>query len=121
MLILLFTLAGLRSVLTLSGKKAVNSFNPDGTDVGAFSNRLCRAHANCYESFPIIGGLLLFALATDGTDVTNGLAMLMIGARVAQSAVHLISTSTIAVYARFGFFLVQVAIAALWLFKFFTG
>ncbi|NNC96983.1 MAG: MAPEG family protein [Gammaproteobacteria bacterium] len=121
MLILLVILAGLRSALTLSGKKMVNSFAPDGADAGDFSNRLCRAHANCYESFPIIGGILLFALASGQTGVTDGLAMIMLGARVAQSLTHLISTSAIAVYVRFGFFLVQIAIAAYWLFGFFAA
>ena len=56
MLLLLGMLAGLRTTLSLSGQKKANSFNPDGSDVSEFSNRLCRAHANCYESFPIFGG-----------------------------------------------------------------
>lgn len=121
MLLLLGMLAGLRTGLTLSGKFKVNSFSPDGADVSAFSNRLCRAHANCYESFPVIGGLLLLALATDTTTITNGLAYIMIAARIGQSCVHLISTSSVAVYVRFTFFLIQVAIAFYWVFKFFNA
>jgi len=93
MLLLLGMLAGLRTGMTLSGAKKANAFNPDGSDVGDFSNRLCRAHANCYESFPIIGGLLLLAIASDTMAITNGLAYIMIGARLAQSLIHLISTS----------------------------
>jgi len=114
MLCLLLILAGLRSYLTVSGARAANSFSPDGTDVSPFSGRLCRAHANCYESFPIIGGLLLVALATGHSRVTDPLALWLLLARVAQSTTHLISTSVVAVQIRFSFFLVQFVIAAWW-------
>ncbi len=56
MLALLGTLGMLRVGLTLAGKRAPNSFAPDGADVSPFANRLCRAHANSYEGFPIFGG-----------------------------------------------------------------
>lgn len=114
MLLLLGMIAGLRTAASLSGEKKANDFNPDGSDVSDFSNRLCRAHANCFESFPIFGGLMLLAIATDTMQITNGLAFIMIGARLLQSGVHLISTSENAVMARFAFFLVQVAIALYW-------
>jgi len=114
MLTLLLILAGLRSFLTLSGARAANRFRPDGSDVSPFSERLCRAHANCYESFPIFGGLLLLALATGRSAVTDPLALWWLMARVAQSTTHLISTSVMAVQVRFFFFLVQFAIAAWW-------
>ncbi len=115
MLGLLLILACLRSYLTLSGARAANSFRPDGADVSPFSERLCRAHANCYESFPIIGGLLLLALATHRTHITDPLALWLLLARVGQSTTHLISTSALAVQVRFSFFLVQFAIAVWWL------
>ncbi len=118
MLALLLLLGGLRSYLTLTGKKAVNSFSPAGDDVSEFSGRLCRAHANCYEFFPIAGGLLLVALASNQAAITDPLAMYLVIARLLQSITHLISTSAIAVYARFGFFLVQVVICAMWITKF---
>jgi len=114
MLILLGMIAGLRTAASLGGQKKANEFSPDGADVSEFSNRLCRAHANCYESFPIIGGLLLLAIATDMMNITDGLAYIMIGARLAQSFVHLVSTSEKAVMARFMFFLIQVVIALYW-------
>lgn len=115
MLGLLLILACLRSYLTLSGARAANSFRPDGADVSPFSERLCRAHANCYESFPIVGGLLLVALATRQTHITDPLALWLLLARVGQSTTHLISTSALAVQVRFSFFLVQFAIAVWWL------
>jgi len=118
MLLLLGLLGSLRVGLSLSGKKAPNSFDPGGADVSPFSHRLCRAHANCYESFPIFGGLLLLAIATDTTAITDGLAYYLIGARILQSVMHLWSTSNLAVQLRFVFFLVQIGIAVYWVLQF---
>ncbi len=73
-LVLLGMLGFMRTSLTLTGKRQPNSFDPGGADVSPFSNRLCRAHANCYESFPIFGGLLLLAIATNNTAITDGMA-----------------------------------------------
>ena len=118
MLALLAMLASIRVSLSLAGKKAPNSFDPSGADVSPFSNRLCRAHANCYEHFPIFGGLLLLAIATDATAVTDGLAYYFLGARVLQSMVHLISTSNLAVQVRFAFFLAQFLIGIWWVLQY---
>ena len=118
MLALLVTLGLLRAGLALAGKRAPNSFAPDGADVSPFSNRLCRAHANAYEGFPIFGGLMLLAIALDLTATTDSLAMYLLGARVMQALIHLASTSNIAVQARFAFFLVQVGISAWWVLQF---
>lgn len=113
-LLLYALLGGLRVGLALSGKKKPNSFAPDGTDVSPFAHRLARAHANCYESFPFVGGLMLLALATGNTAVTGPLALYVLGARIVQSSVHLISTSVAAVQVRFLFFLVQFGIGVYW-------
>ena len=118
MLSLLATLGLLRVGLTLTGKRAPNNFAPDGADVSPFANRLCRTHANAYEGFPIFGGLMLLAIATDTTAITDGLAMYMIGARILQAITHLASTSNLAVQVRFAFFLVQVVIAIWWVIQF---
>ncbi|MCB9643789.1 MAG: MAPEG family protein [Myxococcales bacterium] len=119
MLVLLLILAGLRVYLTFAGKAPKAGFQPDGADVSPFSNRLCRAHANCYEHFPIFGGLMLLALATQQTTVTNGLALWLLGARIGQSTIHLLSTHRRAIELRFFFFVTQVAIALYWAYLFF--
>jgi uncharacterized MAPEG superfamily protein len=118
MLILLLTLGIYRSYVSLSGQRAPNKFSPDGKDVSPFSGRLCRAHANCYEFFPIAGGLLIAAIASGNTEITDPLAIYLLAARIVQSAVHLLSTSIIAVYLRFAFFLVQVGICVTWVIDF---
>ena len=116
-LALLLTIGLLRVALTVSRKRAPNSFSPQGDDVSPFSARLCRAHANCYESFPIFGGLLLLALVSDLTHLTDGLAFIALAARIAQSVVHLVSTSSLAVQIRFAFFAVQVGIWIYWAYR----
>ena len=94
--------------------RAANSFSPTGSDVSPFSERLCRAHANCYEFFPVFGGVLFVAVSIQSTPVTDPLALWALAARLGQSVVHLVSTSATAVTLRFGFFFAQFAIAAYW-------
>lgn len=113
-LLLYAVMGGLRVGLALAGRKKPNNFAPDGSDVSPFAHRLARAHANCYEGFPFIGGLMLLALATGNADVTAPLALVVLGARVVQSTMHLISTSVAAVQVRFLFFLVQLGIGIYW-------
>lgn len=115
MIILLVALAGNRAVAMLSTKRAINSFAPDGKDVSPLSARLARAHANCYECFPVVGGLLLLALATGSTEITSSMALIVLGARVVQSSIHVISTSKPAVHLRFAMLLVQLGIAGCWI------
>lgn len=117
-LLIVIVLVSHRATLTLTGKRAANSFKTDGTDVSEFSARLCRAHANCYESFPFVGGLLLLALATNQTGITNSLAVVVLLCRIAQSTTHAVSTSVWGVQIRFGFFMAQVAICLYWVIGF---
>lgn len=105
---------GIRTGLVLGGKKEASGFAVDGSDLSPFMHRLARAHANCYEHFPILVGPLLLALATGHAAITSALALWMLGARVVQSTIHLISISNAAVFARFTFFAIQVAIAVWW-------
>ena len=112
-LLLLLMLASLRVLATLGGKPA-NSFRPDGSDMPGFGQRLTRVHAKAYESFPFVGGALILALATQHTAITDGLALWLLGARIAQGVTHLASGSVLAVQLRFFFFIVQFVIVAKW-------
>ena len=114
-LILLITLAAVRVSAVMTARRAPNSFRPDGTDMTPFVARLVRAHANCYEAFPFIGGTLLLALATGNSPITDPLAMVVLVCRIGQSVVHLASVSNVAVNLRFAFFAAQVGITAYWL------
>jgi uncharacterized MAPEG superfamily protein len=113
-LFLLLVMEILRSRLVLTGRAQSNEFKPDNSNSSPFMQRLARAHANCIESLPLFGGLLLVAMATGRTDATDALAPWLLGARVVQSSIHLASTSVVAVNARFAAFVVQLAIALYW-------
>ncbi len=104
-----------RSGLALVAKRAANSFRPEGSDLPPFGQRLTRAHANCVENLPAAGAIMLYAVATNQTDLTDGLAAIFLGARFLQSLVHLASTSGPAVIARFALYLVQIGILGVWL------
>lgn len=116
-LILIVVTEVFRTFLVLSGRKAADSFRPDGSDISPFAHRLARAHANCYESFPIIGGVLLLVLATDQTAVTDPSALWVLAARVAQSSVHVVFSSSLAVQIRFTFFALQLSVVAYWVIR----
>ncbi len=90
------------------------SFDPDGQDLEGYGRRLTRAVANCQENLPLFIGVLLFAMVTDHTAITNATACWLLYARIGQSVAHLISTATPMVMVRFGFYLVQVALIVCW-------
>lgn len=120
--ILLVTCIGLqRGALTLSGQRAPNSFRTDGTDISPFGQRLARAHANCYENLPIFAAIVLAAIATGHSSITDPLAPWALTARIAQSTTHVLSTSSPAVMIRFTFFLVQILIEIWWLIRLFSA
>jgi uncharacterized MAPEG superfamily protein len=116
-LVLLALMEVIRSQLVLRGKVPANRFTPDNANLSPFMQRLARAHANCLENLPTFGGLLLLAIVTGRTSITDPLAYLLLGARVFQSLVHLISVSSRAVTIRFTAFAVQMAIGLYWAFR----
>ncbi|MVW76753.1 MAPEG family protein [Pseudomonas xionganensis] len=118
-LLLVVLMVNQRGLLVLGGKMAVNAFKPDGSNTpGSFGQRLVRAHANCLENLPLQAALLLYAIATAQTALTDSLALALLGARLLQSLVHLISTAPVFVWLRFAAFFVQLAILAWWLLQF---
>jgi len=108
-----------RGSFIITKKRQANEFSPDGSDVSAFSHRLCRAHANCLENLPIFAAFILFAIVTRQTEVTNSLALVLVFARMGQSIVHLISTSAQAVMLRGTLFSIQLGILIWWACQFF--
>jgi len=113
-LILLILMEAMRSWLVMTKAVPANAFTPDNANLSPFMQRLARAHANCLENLPVVGALLIMAIVTGKTVVTDPLAPWLLLARVVQSAVHLTSLSSAAVSLRFTAFAVQVAILAWW-------
>lgn len=120
-ILLTVLIAGVRLAAAQGGKKAPNSFLPDGSDVSPFAYRVCRAHANGYENLPLSGAVFLYAIATAQTAVTDPTAMWFLYARIAQALVHVASTSVPAVFLRFGLYLVQVVLLLYYVYRFFTA
>lgn len=113
-LLLLLWMEILRCKLVLTGKVPSDGFDPGNSTLSPFMQRLARAHANCLEGLPIFGGLLLVAVATGHTEITDPLAYVLLGARIVQSSIHLASIRAAAVNLRFTAFAVQMVIGAWW-------
>ena len=112
--LLSFVLVFVRTGSVLRGEKALNEFQPDGKDLADAGLRVTRAHANSLEYLALPLGILLLALATNNTTITNGLALTLLGCRILQSVVHMISTSPPMVMTRASLFTVQLVIMIIW-------
>lgn len=120
-LLLLVLMEAVRSYRVVTGRSRSNEFRPDNSNLSPFMQRLARAHANCVESLPVFGGLLVVALVTGRAEITDALAPWLLGARVVQSCIHLASLSVVAVNARFTAFAVQMAIGVYWCWALLVG
>lgn len=118
---LLVLMEAIRSKLVLSGTIPANGFNPDNSNLSPFMQRLARAHANCVEGLPIFGGLMLIAVVTGRTSVTDPLAYVFLAMRILQTVIHLSSLSAPAVTLRFSAFAVQMSIAVYWAVRLFVA
>lgn len=117
LLLLVIALGIYRVPFILTGKRTASSFNSAGPDEPGFSQRLTRAHANCYENLAASAAVLLYAIFAQKTAITDDLAYVFLGARIAQSVTHIISTSLIAVIIRFTFYVVQILILCFWIMR----
>lgn len=111
LLLLLGTVGVYRWSLILTRRAPINAFRADLVEGQDWYKRAMRAHANCVESLPVYGAIVLVLVAA-GLDapLLDGLAIALLAARVAQSLIHVsMSPTNLVVSARFGFFFVQLA------------
>lgn len=113
-LFLLVLMEIVRAKLVLAHEVPANGFNPQNSNLSPFMQRLARAHANCLEGLPLFGGFMVLAVIAGKSDITDPLAFVLLIARIAQSTIHLASTSSLAVTTRFTAFAVQMGIAVYW-------
>jgi hypothetical protein len=59
--------------------------------------------------------LFIYGIATGQSEVTEGLAMVVLGARIVQSITHMMSVSLPAILLRATLFTVQVVIWIIWI------
>ncbi len=114
---LTFVLLGVRVKAIVAGH-AFAGFAQDGSDLGGFPERVTCAHGNSLEWLVVPAALMAYAIASDQTAVTDGLAMWVLYARVIQSIVHIASISTPAVGIRGTMLTVQIVIWIIWMVNF---
>ena len=119
-LALVFVLVNVRLLNSVSTGKALNSFSPAGGDLDGFGQRVTRAHLNCLEVLPVAAAVILGAAVSGNNAITDAWAMIFLWARIAQSVVHLVGTSTPLILIRGTFFFVQIVILAVWVYKLLT-
>ena len=115
-LFLVIALEVWRSYLVVAKGRDATSFQQNGEDTSERMARLCAAYYNCAENFPVFGGLLLLVILKDWTEITGGVALVFLVARVIQSSAHVASANLLATNIRATAYFVQLAIATYWLF-----
>src|SRR5258706_11119105 len=107
--LLVLTVGTMRVLEVLTGQKRSNEF-PSGVPHGGDRYwRINRAHINAVENLPIFAALVLTgAVAHVASPRFDQLAVVVLGARVLQSLVHISSGRSIAVNVRFSFYVVQL-------------
>lgn len=109
-LLLASTIGVYRWILIFAGRMPVNGFRAEQPEGADWYKRSMRAHANCIESLPVFGAIVL-ALGASGTGGTlvDVASVAVLAARVAQSLVHVCVRQTSPVVAvRFSFLMIQL-------------
>jgi len=115
--VLTLALAFLRIYITATTGKALNSFEPDGSDTPGIGRRFTRARDNCFETLGLFAAIVLGAQLSGRVEMLDGLAPLVLYSRMVQSVTHIASTSVPAVLLRATMFVVQLLIYLYWTVK----
>ena len=118
MISLLFTMLVVRVKAVRSGLRS-KDIVPNNENISPFAYRLSRAHANCYENFPIVIAITVVAAMNDALDIMQGTALVFVLARILQASIHLYSSHMRFAMIRGAFFGVQVFIQVYWIFALF--
>jgi uncharacterized MAPEG superfamily protein len=112
---LVLMIAADRALLIIRGEAKANSF-ASGVPHGSESYwRINRAHLNTVENLPIFATVVLSGWVVGMETATfNLLAVIVVVARVIQSAIHIASGSVLAVNLRFTAFAVQI-VCEIWM------
>jgi uncharacterized MAPEG superfamily protein len=105
-----------RTFLVFTFQKKANSWTR-GTvaDDPAIITRFTHAHANAAENLPLVAAVILGAQAMGQGAVTDPFACYLLGARMAQSVVHIIAVNHWMVVIRATLWTVQAGILIWWL------
>ena len=110
LLILLATIGPYRWIRILTGRTPASHWTADPNAGSGYYPRAMRAHMNCIENLPVFGAIV-YAIDRVGlqSPLLNTLALVVLGARIIQSSVHiaLVQTDNV-IFVRFGFYLAQI-------------
>lgn len=110
-LVVMFVYVNYRVVLVLTMKKKANEWvRGQPTDDPAFITRAQHAHMNLVENLPVFAVIVFAANVLGKNPVVDAVACYFLAARLAQTTVHLISTSPAMVFIRANLFVVQVVL-----------
>lgn len=110
MIVLVVSVGVHRWFRILTRRDPIHAFAGGGVVGTPFHRRAMRAHLNCVENLPVYGALVLVALAADvhgpWLDIP---ALVLMGARVCHTLIHLsLQQTDVVVAVRFSFFATQV-------------
>ena len=110
-LALMLTYVFYRTGLVMAGQKRADSWTRGRpTDDPGFVVRAQHAHMNCVENLPVFAAIVLSAYALGRPAVADGVSSYVLGARLAQSSIHLIGVSHGLVFVRGTLFTIQVVL-----------
>ena len=94
----------------LTGRARLGEFHADELQGTDFYRRAMRAHANCVENLPVYAALVVVVVASGvQSPRLDGLAIVLLIARVLQTVTHVAVPQTDAVVGiRFAFFFTQL-------------
>jgi uncharacterized MAPEG superfamily protein len=100
----------------LTGKAKFHHFPADRVEGPDFYRRSMRAHLNCIENLPIYGAVVLaIVVAHLQAPLLDNLALVLLGARILQSTLHLFFRETnVSVMLRSTFYTVQL-VCMIWM------
>ena len=112
---LVLMVAADRVLMVIRGEAKANSFTP-GVPHGSDSYwRINRAHLNTLENLPIFAAIVLSGWVVGMETATfNRLAIIVVVARIVQTAIHIASGSVVAITFRFTALAVQL-ICEIWM------
>jgi uncharacterized MAPEG superfamily protein len=110
LLLLFLTVGYFRWSRILTGRATIREWRPDQDQGTDWYRRAMRAHANCLENLPIYTVVVIALLVTEAkSQWLDGLAIILLVARIAQSVLHIGPTQTeFVAAARFCLYAIQI-------------
>lgn len=95
----------------LTGRATIAEWRADLPQGSDWYQRAMRAHPNCVENLPLYTAIVVALVATGLQSPTiDCLAIIMLGARIAQTTIHIaLPPTNAAAGLRFAFFFIQAA------------